>query len=199
VPLSVGWARDSRDSALVPTRGILQSAGGDWSVGGEVRYIRLTYGYQQFLPITKQYTFAFNGNVGVGAATEGKSYPLFKNFYGGGLGSVRGFSPGSLGPKDPTTLVALGGTKRLNANFELQAPFPGTGNDRTLRMYGFVDTGNVYGVNESVDFNQLRASAGVGISWISPVGPLRLAFASPIRSFEGDRIQNIQFQIGTSF
>jgi outer membrane protein insertion porin family len=199
LPLTVGWARDSRDSALVPTKGILQSASGDWSVGGEVRYLRMTYGYQQFLPITKQYTFAFNGNVALGMATEGRSYPIFKNFYGGGLGSVRGFSPGSLGPKDPTTLVALGGTKRVNANFELQAPFPGTGNDRTLRMYGFVDTGNVYGVSESIDFNQLRASAGVGISWISPIGPLRLAFASPIRSFEGDRIQNIQFQIGTSF
>jgi outer membrane protein insertion porin family len=93
----------------------------------------------------------------------------------------------------------LGGPKRVNFNFELQAPFPGAGNDRSLRMYTFVDTGNVFGENEAIDFSTFRASAGVGISWISPVGPLRLAFATPLRQFQGDRIQLIQFQIGTMF
>jgi outer membrane protein insertion porin family len=95
--------------------------------------------------------------------------------------------------------LAYGGSKKINFNFELQAPFPGAGNDRTLRMYGFIDTGNVYGPDQPIDFSLFRASAGVGISWISPVGPLRLAFAQPIKTFEGDRIQSIQFQIGTTF
>jgi len=93
----------------------------------------------------------------------------------------------------------LGGTKKMNLNFEFQAPFPGAGNDRTLRMYGFVDMGNVFGADESVTFDQFRSSVGVGISWISPMGPLRLAFATPLRKFDNDRIQNFQFQIGTSF
>jgi outer membrane protein insertion porin family len=199
VPLTVGWARDNRDSALVPTVGVLQRATSEMSVGGEVRYIRGTYQYQQFFPITKQYNFAFNGDLALGQGTEGKAYPIFKNFYGGGLGSVRGFSPGSLGPKDPTTQVSLGGNKRVSANFEFQAPFPGTGNDRTLRMYSFFDIGNVFASNEAVEFSEFRSSLGVGVSWISPLGPLRLEFATPVRSFEGDRIQNVQFQIGTSF
>ncbi len=199
VPLTVGWARDNRDSALVPTVGVLQRATSETSVGGEVRYIRGTYQYQQFFPITKQYNFAFNGDLALGQGTDGKAYPIFKNFYGGGLGSVRGFSPGSLGPKDPTTQVSLGGNKRVSANFEFQAPFPGTGNDRTLRMYSFFDIGNVFASNEAVEFSEFRSSLGVGVSWISPLGPLRLAFATPVRSFEGDRIQNVQFQIGTSF
>ena len=79
------------------------------------------------------------------------------------------------------------------------APFPGAGNDRSLRMFGFFDVGNVYGENERMRAGDLRASVGVGVSWISPVGPLRFALAHPVRKFAGDRIQKLQFQIGTSF
>ncbi|MNH40305.1 Outer membrane protein assembly factor BamA precursor [compost metagenome] len=79
------------------------------------------------------------------------------------------------------------------------APLPGAGNDRTLRVFTFVDVGNVFGDNETVDFSQMRASAGLGLSWISPLGPLRLAYAHPVRKFAGDKIQKLQFQIGTSF
>ncbi|NCP41113.1 MAG: BamA/TamA family outer membrane protein, partial [Rhodoferax sp.] len=129
-------------------------------------------------------------------------YPVFKKFYGGGLGSVRGFEQGSLGPKDITG-TTVGGTSKLNVNFEMLAPFPGVGNDRTLRMYGFWDLGMVSGPDQGLainaDANALRSSIGVGISWISPVGPLRLAFAKPIKKFDNDRIQTMQFQIGTSF
>ncbi|MEK9802606.1 MAG: outer membrane protein assembly factor BamA [Curvibacter sp.] len=198
-PLTAGWGRDNRDSALVPTAGNYQRLTAEWSSIGEVRYIRSTYQYQHYFPLTKQYTFAFNGELGLGKAIGDRPYPLFKNFYGGGLGSLRGFQPGSLGPRDSTTGLSYGGPKRVFFNFELQAPFPGVGNDRTLRMYGFVDTGNVFGPDESIDPSTFRAAAGVGISWISPMGPLRLAFARPIRKFDGDRMQFLQFQIGTSF
>ena len=78
-------------------------------------------------------------------------------------------------------------------------PFPGAGNDRTLRLYGFLDMGNVFGENDKVTFGDLRASVGLGVSWLSPIGPLRVAFAQPIRTEPGDRIQKFQFQIGTSF
>lgn len=199
VPFTLGWGRDNRDSALVPTSGNFQRATAEWSSGGEVRYVRGTYSYQHYFPLTKQYTFAFNGDLGLGAGIDGRPYPLFKNFYGGGLGSVRGFQAGSLGPRDPVTGLTYGGTKKVNVNFELQAPFPGAGNDRTLRLYAFVDAGNIYGPDEPFDTANFRAAAGIGLSWISPMGPLRLAFATPVRSFEGDRIQNLQFQIGTSF
>lgn len=199
VPFTVGWGRDNRDSALVPTTGNLQRATAEWSTGGEVRYVRGTYNYQHYLPLTKQYTFAFNGDLAMGQGLDGRPYPLFKNFYGGGLGSVRGFQAGSLGPRDESTGLTYGGTKKVNLNFELQAPFPGAGNDRTLRLYAFVDTGNVFGPNEPIDTSTFRAATGIGLSWISPMGPLRLAFATPIRSFDGDRIQNLQFQIGTTF
>jgi outer membrane protein insertion porin family len=199
IPLTLGWGRDNRDSALVPTSGNYQRLTGEWSAGGDVRYVRGTYQYQHYFPLTKQYTFAFNGEVGWGVGIDGRPYPLFKNFYGGGLGSVRGFQAGSLGPRDPVTGLTYGGPKKVNLNFELQAPFPGAGNDRTLRIYAFFDTGNVFGPDEPFDTGTFRAGAGLGISWISPMGPLRLAWAQPVRSFDGDRIQNLQFQIGTTF
>jgi outer membrane protein insertion porin family len=198
-PLTFGWGRDTRDSALIPTMGSFQRASAETSAAGEVRYIRGTYQYQHYVPLTKQYTFAFNGDLGLGRSIGERPYPLFKNFFGGGLGSVRGFQPGSLGPRDATTGLSYGGSKRINFNFELQAPFPGAGNDRTLRLYGFVDTGNVYGPDQSIDPSTFRAGAGVGLSWVSPMGPLRLAFARPIRKFDGDRMQVLQFQIGTTF
>ena len=84
-------------------------------------------------------------------------------------------------------------------NAELVAPFPGAGNDRTLRVFTFLDAGNVYGDGEKVEFSEMRASTGLGLSWISPLGPLRIAYAQPVRKFAGDKIQKLQFQIGTSF
>ena len=199
VPFTAGWARDSRDSALSPNSGRFQRAYVEWSAAGDARYLRTTYQYQQFIPLNKQFTVAFNGEVGWGMAPGDRSFPVFKKFFGGGLGSVRGFEQGSLGPQDASG-VALGGSSKLNLNVELLSPFPGSGNDRTLRMYAFGDLGGVAGPDGvNADANSLRASVGVGVSWISPMGPLRLAFAKPIKKFDGDKIQNMQFQIGTNF
>jgi outer membrane protein insertion porin family len=204
LPLTLGWTRDGRDSALVPTRGSLQRVNADVSVGGDVRYVRASYQYQQYFPLTKKYTLAFNTDLGWGQGLKGQEYPLFKNFYVGGLGSVRGFEQSTLGPTRATSStnlapIYLGGAKKLVFNAEFITPFPGAGNDRTLRLFGFTDIGRAFGENENVSFGDLRASAGVGLSWISPMGPLRFSYATPIRQQTGDKIQRLQFQIGTSF
>ena len=198
VPLTVGWSRDDRDSALAPNSGRYQRLNSEWSIAGDARYVRANYQYQQYVPLNKKFTLAFNGELGWGKGMSDRPFPVFKNFYSGGLGSVRGFDQGTLGPRDVTG-ASLGGPKKLTLNAELIAPFPGAGNDRTLRVFTFVDVGNVYGDNEKITFSDMRASAGVGLSWISPLGPLRIAFAQPVRKFAGDRIQKLQFQIGTSF
>jgi len=198
IPLSVGWGRDDRDSAIAPTSGRLQRLAGEVAVIGDARYVRANYQFQQYIPVSKQFTLAFNGEAGWGKGLSDRPFPVFKNFFSGGLGSVRGFDQGTLGPKDVTGSV-IGGPKKITLNAEVITPFPGAGNDRSLRMFGFVDAGNVYGENEKFRLNELRASIGVGLSWISPIGPLRLAAARPIRKFPGDRIQKLQFQIGTSF
>lgn len=197
-PLTMGWSRDSRDSALAPNSGRYQRLNADWSAVGDARYVRGNYQFQQYVPLSKTYTFAFNGELGWGKGLNGRPFPLFKNFYSGGLGSVRGFEQGSLGPRDATGSY-LGGSKKITLNAEFIAPFPGAGNDKTLRWFTFVDVGNVFGEDEKVSAGELRASAGLGLSWISPLGPLRLAWANPIRKKPEDRLQKIQFQIGTSF
>jgi outer membrane protein insertion porin family len=198
IPLTVGWSRDDRDSTLVPTRGRYQRVATEWGVTGDARYLRANYQYQQYVPLNRNYTLAFNGELGWGKGLSGRPFPVFKNFYSGGLGSVRGFEQGTLGPRDVTG-ASIGGARKISFNAEVISPFPGTGNDRTLRLFGFVDVGNVYGENEPVTFKDMRASVGVGLSWLSPIGPLRLAAAQPIRKFAGDKIQRLQFQIGTSF
>ncbi|OYU32109.1 MAG: outer membrane protein assembly factor BamA [Comamonadaceae bacterium PBBC2] len=199
VPLTLGWAHDARDSALVPTKGSLQSFTADVSVAGDVRYARTNFKFQQYIPLSKKYTFAFNTDLGWGQGLKGQDYPLFKNFYVGGLGSVRGFEQSTLGPKSSTTGIYLGGPKKVVFNAEFVTPFPGAGNDKTLRMFAFTDVGKAFGQDENVSFSQLRASAGIGLSWISPMGPLRFSYGVPIRQQTGDRIQKLQFQIGTSF
>ncbi len=198
VPLTLGWSRDDRDSALAPSRGRFQRLNSEWSVAGDARYVRANYQYQQYVPLSRRFTIAFNGELGLGKGLNGRPYPVFKHFFSGGLGSVRGFDQGTLGPRDITGSW-LGGPKKVTLNAELITPFPGAGNDRTLRMFTFLDVGNVFAEHEKIDFGVMRASAGFGVSWISPLGPLRLAFAQPVRKFAGDRIQKLQFQIGTSF
>jgi len=199
LPLTLGWTRDDRDSALTPNSGKLQRLSSEWSPAGDVNYVKATAQYQQYIPLNKQFTLAFNGEVNWGKGLGGKPFPVFKNSYSGGLGSVRGFEASSLGPLDEVTKTALGGSKKITFNTEFITPFPGAGNDKSLRLYAFFDAGNVYGYNDPIVLNQIRTSVGVGISWISPIGPLRLAYAKPIKTFAGDKIQKFQFQIGTAF
>lgn len=197
-PLTLGWSRDSRDSALAPNSGRFQKLNSEWSLFGDARYLKGNYQIQQYLPLNKRYTIALNGEAGWGKGMGGKVFPVFKNYFSGGLGSVRGFEQNTLGPRDVTG-ATLGGSKKVTLNAEFIGPMPGTGNDRTFRWFAFVDAGNVWGDEQDLKLNEMRASAGIGLSWISPLGPLRLAYAQPVRKFAGDKIQKLQFQIGTSF
>ncbi len=199
LPFTIGWSRDGRDSALVPTRGILQRFNSDLSASGDARYVRTNYQIQQYTPLTKKYTLALNADLGWGQGLSNRPYPLFKNYFVGGLGSVRGFQQSTLGPSDSTNSLFLGGPKKIVMNAELMAPFPGAGNDRTLRLFAFTDVGRAFGENEKIKLGELRSSIGVGLSWISPMGPLRFSYALPMRRQVADKIQRLQFQIGTSF
>jgi len=198
VPLTIGWARDGRDSALVPNEGSYQRLNLEAGIFGDARYMRANAQYQQYVPLGRRFTIGFNAEAGWGKGLGGKPYPIFKNFYGGGLGTVRGFDQGSLGPVDVIGAY-IGGNRRLNAQTQLYLPVPGTGNDRTLRWFAYVDAGNVWGENQKVTAGSIRASAGLGLSWVSPVGPLQISYGKPIRKQPGDRIQPLQFQIGTAF
>lgn len=195
--VTVGTARDSRDNILVPTRGLYQRLFAEWALPVlDLRYYRLTYQHQRYLPITGKFTVAMNADFGYGNSYGGKPYPVFKNFYAGGIGSVRGYETASLGPADEFG-TPLGGTRKFAAQIEALTPLPGA--DRTLRMFGFFDAGQVWGDDEKVTFGSLRMSAGLGIAWISPLGPMKFSYAYPLNDEPGDRLQRFQFQIGAGF
>ena len=200
-PLTVAWQRDSRDSALIPTTGRYQRANLEVSTLGDLRYYRGTYQHQYFKPLFTTSTLALNGEINYGRPFGGRPYPVFKNFYAGGIGSVRGFEGSSLSVNPVADVDVTGGNARLILNAELQFPFPGTGVDRSLRWFTFVDAGNVFNTvaGEKISVSNLRASAGVGISWVSPVGPLKLSFGKALNAKDGDRTQPFQFQLGTGF
>ncbi len=206
-PLTIGWGRDSRDSAITPNAGRYIRALLEMSPGSDLKYARLNTQFQQYIPITRKTSIGLNAEIGYGVGLGGKSFPIFKYFSGGGLGSVRGYEPGSLGPQitDPISgTLVLGGTKKFNANAEYLFPFPGAGTDRSLRLFTFADAGNVFGVDQlgkdhPIAFNDLKYSYGFGINWISPIGPLRLSIGYPIKPKAGDKVQRVQFQVGTSF
>ena len=197
-PFTVAWQRDSRDSALVPTIGRFQRANFEVAPLGTLKYYRATYQHQYYKPLFRAITLALHGQVDYGRGMGGKPYPIFKNIYAGGIGSVRGYEGSSLGPRasngDP-----LGGASRIVANAELQFPFPGSGNDRTLRWFVFSDAGNVFAERERIQLSEMRYSAGLGLSWVSPVGPLKLSYGKALNVKPGDRTQTIQFQLGTGF
>ena len=197
-PLTLGWARDARDNVIAPQAGRYQRVNLEWSPFGDVQYTRINLQHQEFWPLPFRMSVGVNAEIGIGRGLGGKPYPVFKNFYGGGLGTVRVFEQGSLGVVDPTGAY-IGGNRRFNMNTELYFPVPGTGNDRSLRIFAFADVGNVWAEAEKITGQSLRSSAGLGLSWISPVGPLKLSWGKPLSLQRNDRIQRFQFQIGTAF
>ncbi|HJV06148.1 MAG TPA: outer membrane protein assembly factor BamA [Chromobacteriaceae bacterium] len=198
----VSWARDTRDSALWPTRGALIKVGADAGLpGGDLEYYRLTHQQSWFFPLSKTYTLMLNGEAGY-ANGYGKSsrLPFFQNFYIGGLGSVRGYDNGSIGPKDINGDY-LGGTRKLVANAELLFPFPGMKDNKSVRASLFFDAGTLWDTREigSTASDGLRYSAGFAVTWLSPVGPMKFSYADPLKKKEGDKQQRFQFQLGTVF
>jgi outer membrane protein insertion porin family len=201
VPLTVGWSRDGRDSALIPSTGSLQQLNAEVGTPvGDLTFYRIFGQYQKYHSFSKGNILSFNGEVGYGEAYGNKPFPITKNYYVGGIGSVRGYAPGSLGPTFYNTFVGrnqpTGGQSKIVSNIEYTVPVPGSGIDKTLRVFTFLDGGNVFGDNINL---VLRYSYGLGLSWISPLGPLKFSYGIPIKSLPTDNIQRLQFQVGTAF
>lgn len=200
---SAGWTHDSRDSVQYTTTGVLQRLSGEVSLPVlDLQYYKVNYKHAWYTPISKDFTFSLNGEIGYADSYGNEKYPFFKNFFMGGVGSVRGYNNGSLGPRDFDPITgedfAVGGTKSLLGNAELYFPVPGI-NSKQFRLSVFADAGNVYAKNEAYNLSDLRYSTGLGISWFSPFGPLKLVFAKALNSKPGDDTQVLQFQLGQQF
>jgi outer membrane protein insertion porin family len=199
VLLNAGYSFDSRDSGISPTRGRVTRLTAEYATPlGVQEFLRATYQEQFYFPIGKKYTLALNGEISGGFGLGNSPYPIFRNVYAGGIGTVRGYRSSTLGPRDADN-VPLGGSKRLTANAEFFFPIPGMTKDRSFRAFTFVDAGNVFQTNEPIKFGELRYSTGLGISWLSPVGPLKFSLGLPLNQEPQDETQRVQFTIGTGF
>ena len=201
VPITAGWARDGRDSTLIPSEGSLEQLSAEVGTPvGDLTFYRVYGQYQKYHSFSKGNILSFNGEVGYGEAYGNKPFPITKNYYVGGIGSVRGYAPGSLGPQYYNSLIGAyqptGGQSKIVTNIEYTFPIPGSGVDKTLRLFTFVDGGNAFGTNINL---VLRYSYGIGLSWISPLGPLKFSYGIPIKTQPTDNIQRLQFQVGTAF
>jgi outer membrane protein insertion porin family len=197
---NVSFARDTRDSLTWPTRGWLNEIAFEVGIPpGDLTYYRATYQSQIFFSPERWswLTFMLNGEIGYADGYKGKPLPFFKNFYAGGVGSVRAFETATLGPRD-TNGDVLGGDRRIVINAEALFPLPGW-KERNVRLGVFFDAGNVWGPGEKIKGGDLRLSTGFAVSWDSPVGPLRFSFGAPLRKKEGDNIEKFQFQLGRVF
>ncbi|HSS71287.1 MAG TPA: outer membrane protein assembly factor BamA [Casimicrobiaceae bacterium] len=198
--VSGGWSRDTRDSILFPSRGLLQTLYAEMGTQlGDLYYYKTNYLIQWFTPLPLNTVLMLRSELGYGGGLGGKPLPFFKAYYGGGVGSVRGYETASLGPQDAAGNTT-GGRRKIIGNAELFFPLPGAKTtDQSVRLSVFLDAGEIYDEGTQPQFESFRYSTGVGVAWNSPVGPLKVSYGYPLNKKPGDRIQRFQFQVGTVF
>ncbi|OMG55081.1 outer membrane protein assembly factor BamA [Azonexus hydrophilus] len=199
LPASLTWVSDTKNSYYFPTSGTYQRAGIEVGLPGvDLTYYRANYQLQHFLPISKRFTLMLNGEIGIANGLSGKKLPFFKNYYAGGVNSVRGYKSNTLGTLG--TLEGedrLGGNRKIVGNAELLWSLPGF--ESSARMGLFFDAGQVYASGDSLDFGEIRYSTGVTASWLSPIGPLKFSVGMPLNKKDQDESEAFQFQMGTTF
>jgi outer membrane protein insertion porin family len=206
--LSGGWARDTRDDIIYPTRGRLQSFGVEVGLPfGDVPFYKVSYLQQWFtpLPVISDFVLMLRADLGYADGYQGKPLPFFRAFYAGGVGSVRGYQTASIGPKDING-NATGGKEKIVGNAELFYPI--IKGDKSVRASVFFDAGMIRGIpiaNDSLStsiepgYQSFRYSVGAGLAWNSPVGPLKFSYGYPLNPGTLDKIQHFQFQVGSVF
>lgn len=202
--LNLSWSHDTRDNILFPNRGVLQRISSEFALPGlDLEYYKVDYKHAWYKDITKNITFMLNGEVGYADSYGDQEFPFFKNFYVGGVNSVRGFEQSSIGERETDPIrrrdYAIGGTKRIVGNAEIFFPVPGMKNSNQLRLSTFFDVGSVFGPDQDVDFGELRYSTGIGVSWFSPFGPLKVVLAKALNAEDDDETEVLQFQFGSQF
>jgi outer membrane protein insertion porin family len=227
--MTASWSRDSRNHFLNPTRGSSQRLSFEASLPGSSReFYKIFYRYAKYIPIWADLVFSFHGDVGYGDAYDNydstsmatpvdidlpdgvtrncleeeiisldTGLPFFEHFYGGGVRDIRGFEDNTLGPKD-LACRAVGGDLKVSGGLEVAIPTPFTKGGGS-RIALFVDVGNVYENLSAFDASLFRASAGISVTWQAPIGPIIMNYAFPLKEFEGDRTESLQFSFGTTF
>lgn len=194
--LTAAFVHDTRDSLIYTTSGNSLRLSAEATVpGSDLEYYRLNFDAATYYPFTRRAALKLSADLGYGEGYgDTEELPFFKNYFAGGSRSVRGFEARSLGPRDSTN-DPLGGSTRVLFNASLLLPVGGDALDKRLQL--FVDAGQVFGPDESIESSDIRIAAGVGFNWISPVGPLSISYSIPLNEEEDDEVEKFQFSVGT--
>ncbi|WP_189469957.1 outer membrane protein assembly factor BamA [Litchfieldella qijiaojingensis] len=216
--LTASWTRNNLNRGVMPTAGNYQRVSLETAApGSDAEYYKLRFRAQQFFPLNDTWSLKFGTTLGYADTLGGGDpYPFYENFFSGGLGSVRGFTGNTLGPRTTPrgdgTDRTLGGNVLVEGSAELLFPIPFIEDQRSMQAGFFVDAGNTFltecyevlagdtsSCESGVDAGELRYSAGIGFSWLTPVGPLTFSVAEPLNDKEGDDTQFFQFSLGQTF
>jgi outer membrane protein insertion porin family len=210
------WSQSTLNRGVFPDRGGSQSLGIETTVpGSDLSFYKLDYRGQRYFPVTRDLTLRMHTNLGFARRFgDTQSVPFYEHYYAGGIGSVRGYRDSSLGPRSTPAAIdpdqrrlPFGGNIRATGGAELIFPVPFVTDQRSLRTVLFLDAGNVFDTYcfddnptcGDVDLGEIRYSAGVGLSWLTALGPLGFSLGKALNDKSGDDTQFFQFTLGQTF
>jgi len=221
--VNLSWAKSTLNRGIFATRGAAQRLGANLTLPGSgLEYYKLTYSGQYLRGLTRSLSLKLRTDLGFGESYGDTTHlPFFKNFYGGGFGSVRGFERNTLGPQDtPCHLLdppcttgyiddpdPIGGNVQIEFGAEVIFPLPFIKDQRSVQSAFFIDVGNIFNTKcgdtqrncFKPDASELRYSAGVGATWLSGFGPITFSVAKPLNANEFDETEVFQFSLGNQF
>nr|WP_089704774.1 outer membrane protein assembly factor BamA [Halomonas arcis] len=219
--LNANWTRNNLNRGIMPTSGNYQRLSVETGApGSDTQYYKFSARAQQLFALSDAWSLKFTGDLGYADSLGSNDpYPFYENFYAGGLGSVRGFTSNTLGQRTTPSREGgrdrtLGGNVLVEGSAAVLFPLPFVENQNSLQASLFLDAGNTFltscydvldedasrqRCDSGVDLGNLRYSAGLGLSWLTPVGPLTFAVAEPLNEESGDDTQFFQFSLGQSF
>jgi len=214
VTTTLFWSENRLNRGVFPTKGRKQSVSLEVAApGSDLSYYRVSYNGSWISPLSEdeKWLVGARGSVGYAEKLGDKAFPFFKNYFAGGIGSMRGVSGNSLGPDD-TENESIGGNVRVVGGADLIFPMPGLNDVQKYRTSLFVDVGGVFATkclkvntgttsncNEGFNSDDLKYAAGLGFTWLTPLGPLTFSYAKLLNKEAGDDEKKFDFTLGGTF
>ena len=196
---SLEFSQNTLNDFMFPTSGLKNTLVFNSSIpGSDFSYFQLSGNHSSFYPVSDQLTLNFKTKLAFGRGFGDEELPFYKKYYGGGSSSVKGFDFNSLGPKYPNGL-AKGGEVSYLSNISLISPVTFMEDSENMRVAGFIDVGSINENFSDFSIDEMRASTGIALTWVTPLGPLGIYYAEPILKKADDNIESLSFTLGSSF
>lgn len=196
---SLEFSQNTLNDFMFPTSGLKNTLVFNSSIpGSDFSYFQLSGNHSSFYPVSDQLTLNFKTKLAFGRGYGDEELPFYKKYYGGGSSSVKGFDFNSLGPKYPNGL-AKGGEVSYLSNISLISPVTFIEDSENMRVAGFIDVGSINENFSDFSIDEMRASTGIALTWVTPLGPLGIYYAQPILKKADDNIESLSFTLGSSF